>query len=275
MTHRHAGGGLALLCALVGLVSADPGRASAQGTTDTGVTSGGPTSPSAQPPVAAGPLAVTISASPTLASVGQTVTYSAQVSGAPPGKQVLYHWAFDGGTGYGQEITHSYADPGDYPVAVTVTVSSVAGLSGAADALTVVASDSQPSKAAGGGSSVVGGAGSGSGKGSGAGSGKAGTRRVAATRNAASGVANPLATQAPSPQAGQQVEGFLLTDAGVPFAPPSAAAPASGSGSPGGSGSGPGGAGSPAGVGGALALTIAIVTLGALDERRRISLRNS
>jgi hypothetical protein len=274
MRRRSAAGGLAILGSLTVLCGGAAG-ALAQGTTAAGVGSGDP-SQSVQAPATVGPLVVTMSASPTVASVGQSVTYTAQVSGVPPGKQVLYHWAFEGGTGFGEQITHSYSNPGDYPVAVTVTVSSVAGLSGAADTLTVVASPSKPSKAPGGGGSVTGAGGSGTGKGgAGAGSGKPGGRRVAAARRLPSGVANPLATQTPSAQTGQQVQGFLLTDSGLPFVPPSAVTPASTSGSSGGSGPGLGGVGGAAGVGGALALTIAIVTLGALDERRRISLRNS
>jgi PKD domain len=231
------------------------------------------------PPVPEGPLVVTMTASPQVAAVGETVTYTADVSGVPPGKHVRYDWAFSGGTATGQQVSHSYPDPGDYPVAVTVTVVSVAGLSGVADQLTVVVSNTRPSKTPGSGS--AGGQGSGSGTGSGHGSGSGAAKSAAARaakrakRAAAStGVANPLATQAPSPS-GDQVEGFLLTDAGAPFAPPVAQAPTSSAGGSGGSAAALGGAGGAAGVGGAVALTIAIVTLGALDERRRLSLRHA
>jgi hypothetical protein len=225
-----------------------------------------------------GPLVVTMSATPQVVSVGQTVTYTAQVSGAPSGKQVLYHWAFEGGTGTGEQITRTYPDPGDYPVAVTVTVASVAGLSGVADTLTVVVSNTSPSKVHGDGSSAVGGHGSGNGKGGGTGSGSSNSAHAAkpsGKSTAAQGVANPLASQAPSAPAGQQVEGFLLSDAGVPFVQPVSTAPTSTSGSSGGSDAGSAGVGGAAGIGGGIALTIAIVTLGALDERRRISLRNA
>jgi PKD domain-containing protein len=235
-------------------------------------------SQSTAPPVVDGPLVVTMTASPQVATVGETVTYTADVSGVPPGKQVRYDWAFSGGTATGQQVSRSYPNPGDYPVAVTVTVVSVAGLSGVADQLTVVVSNT-PAKVHGSASGSPGGQGSGSGTGSGHGSGNgsAEARAARAAKRAkqaaaAAGVANPLATQAPSP-AGVQVEGFLLTDAGVPFAPAVPQAPTPGAGGSGGAAAAVGGAASAAGVGGALALTIAIVTLGALDERRRLSLR--
>jgi hypothetical protein len=230
-----------------------------------------------QTPAVEGPLVVTMTASPDVVSVGQTVTYTADVSGVPPGKQVLYHWAFDGGTGVGQEITRTYPDAGEYPVAVTVTVASIAGLSGVADALTVVVSDSSPSSGSGNSSTVGGGAGDGKGGGgTGSGSSKAAhapTRSGKAT--APQGVPSPLPSQAPSGQGGVQVEGFLLTDPGVPFAPPTSTTPASSSSSAGGFDGGSAGVGSAAGIGGGVALTLAIITLGALDERRRISLRNA
>jgi hypothetical protein len=246
-------------------------------TTDTS----GDSNQSPAPPIPEGPLVVTMTASPQVAAIGQTVTYTAQVSGVPPGKHVRYDWAFSGGTATGQQVSRSYPDPGDYPVAVTVTVVSVAGLSGGASQLTVVVSNARPSKAPGSGSS--GAEGSGSGTGSGHGSGSGSSAKSAAARAAkrakqaaaAAGVANPLATQAPSAQAGDQVEGFLLTDAGAPFAPPLASTPTSAASGSGGSAAGIGGAGSAAGIGGAIALTIAIVTLGALDERRRLSLRHA
>jgi PKD domain-containing protein len=243
--------------------------------------SSGASSQTVSTPAPEGPLEVTMSASPQVALVGQTVTYTAQVSGAPPGRQILYHWAFEGGTGTGEQISRSYPDPGEYPVAVTVTVASVAGLSGVADQLTVVDSPAPPSKAPAAGGSAGGGRGSGTGKGGdGTGSGpshKAATHaaRHPAKAAAAAGVTNPLAVQAPSAQAGDQVEGFLLTDAGVPFVAPTTPTPTAASTGSGGSAAGLSGVGGAAGIGGGLALTIAIVTLGALDERRRISLRTA
>jgi hypothetical protein len=252
-----------------------PSQTPTSPTTDTS----GASDQTAAPPVPEGPLVVTMTASPQVAAVGQTVTYTAEVSGVPSGRHVRYDWAFSGGTATGQQVSRSYPDPGDYPVAVTVTVVSVAGLSGDASQLTVVVSNARPAKIPSSGS--AGGQGSGSGTGNGHGSGN-GSSKSAAARAAkrakqaatAAGVANPLATQAPSP-AGDQIEGFLLTDAGAPFAPAVAQTPTSSSSGSGGSAAGLGGAGGAAGVGGAIALTIAIVTLGALDERRRLSLRHA
>jgi hypothetical protein len=225
-----------------------------------------------------GPLVVTMSATPAVASVGQTVVYTTQVSGVPEGKQVLYTWAFEGGTGVGPVITRSYPEPGDYPVAVTVTVSSVAGLSGAADALTVVSAPSSSQAPANGGSAAAG-AGGASGKGAPGGGSGLGKPAHAAKRKAKAtttqGVGDPLPVEAPSAQGGAQVEGFLLTDSGAPFALPASTTPASASA---GGGDGSGGVPAPvdaAGISGGVGLTIAIVVLGALDERRRISLRDA
>jgi len=236
--------------------------------------------PADSPPV---PLVVTVSASPDVVLVGQTVTYTAQVYGVPSGKHVFYNWAISGVSGVGQvssTIHHSYSTPRDYPVAVTVTVKSSSALSGVATLVTHVVSPSKPSKVPGYGTSATGGGGSGSGRGTGNGSSsKPAASHVARARPhkpiIPSGVQNPLTGQARSPLAGARVEGFLLTDAGTPFVPPTPAAPTPGPDSSGGGGAGSAGIGGAAGVGGAVALTIAIVTLGALDERRRISLRHA
>jgi PKD domain len=251
-----------------------------QGTTSTPTQTTPTPTPTQPAPTVDGPLEVTMSVSPQVVTVGQTVTYTAQVTGAPPGRQVLYHWAFEGGTGVGQQISRTYQTAGDYPVAVTVTVASVAGLSGVADTLTVVVPNTPPAKQSGtpGSTGTGRGSGTGTGHGSGGGSSKSAAARAAkraAKQTPAQGVANPLAAQTPSAPTGQQVEGFLLTDSGVPVAPPATTAPTAGSTAAGGSGAGPAGVGSAAGVGGGIALTIAIVTLGALDERRRMSLRSA
>ncbi len=289
-------GALACAASLIGLVSigaagalALPGGGATGATTGnqgtfTSAPSGSPAPPvSTVPPVqaspAVGPLIVTMTASSQVARVDQTVTYTADVSGAPPGKRIIYEWALDGGgTATGQQISRSYATPGQYSVAVTVTVASVAGLSGLADQLTVVVPNAPPSKLRGAGTAAGGGSGSGHGRGGGGGSGSAKSPAARAKRSAgtasAQGVANPLPAQASSGLAAGQVEGFLLTVVGVPFVPP-AATPTPATSSSGGSDSGFAGGGSAAAVGGGIALTIAIVTLGALDERRRISLRNA
>jgi len=100
------------------------------------------------------------------------------VSGVPSGRHVRYDWAFSGGTATGQQVSRSYPDPGDYPVAVTVTVVSVAGLSGDASQLTVVVSNARPAKIPSSGS--AGGQGSGSGTGNGHGSGNGSSKSAAA-----------------------------------------------------------------------------------------------
>lgn len=57
--------------------------------------------------------------------VGQSVFFSAQIElgGRPPGTVVQYEWSFgDGSMGFGQQTSHTYSQPGTYPVTVTATV---------------------------------------------------------------------------------------------------------------------------------------------------------
>jgi PKD domain len=228
-------------------------------------------------------LKITASATPKRASVGQSVTFSAAAADLPPGADVTYDWSFgDGTTASGAQVTHAYSVIGQYAAAVTASVSASLGSAGASQVLTVVVGHPKKAKVAGAGTSDSGAGGSGTGKGgSGTGRGSqtkpasAAAPKTAAKSSSAPGVAKPLASQAPDSQAGEQVEGILLTGSGTPLAPLVAAATPSGStassaaqtASTGSAGVGAAGAG--------IALMIAIVTLGALDERRRISLRTA
>jgi PKD repeat protein/uncharacterized protein YraI len=73
------------------------------------------------PPASAGPPQAVISG-PTEAQVGQPVAFSAGNSGVAPGSQLTaYDWAFgDGSLAQGVDVTHIYANPGDYQVTLTV-----------------------------------------------------------------------------------------------------------------------------------------------------------
>jgi hypothetical protein len=224
-----------------------------------------------------GQLTVSAKATPKRTSVGQSVTFVATASGGSSGA-VSYDWSFgDGSTGSGSVVSHSYQAIGQYAAAVTATVPG----SGAVSAvLAVVVGHPKTSKVPGAGTSNSGVGGSGTGKGGG-GTGSGSSAKPAAHSapkttakvSSAPGVANPLAAQAPSPPVGDQVEGILLTDAGAPLAPLVSATSTPGSAASSASQTASTGGGSVGAVGGGLALTIAIVTLGALDERRRVSLR--
>ena len=198
--------------------------------------------------------------------------------GCPARRQVVYHWAYEGGVATGSQISHSYQVPGDYPVAVTVTVTSVLGLSGAASQTTVVVPDSPPSKLQGTGSSNGGGGGSGHGTGSRRRDGVV-EGRGRACRKAGPGDPHARRCQPagdPGARDGVRPTGRRLpadrdrnsVRAGVADHPDGGSANSGGSDRPGGRRRGRRGRRS-------FALTIAIVTLGALDERRRISLRHA
>jgi hypothetical protein len=229
-------------------------------------------------------LTVTASATPSRAGVGQDVTFSAQAADLPPGAQATYDWSFgDGTTASGAVVSHAYAVIGQYAAAVNVTVAASLGSAGASQVLTVVVGNPRKAKVAGAGTSDSGAAGSGTGKGKG-GTGSGSSSRPAAVHatpkrpakaSSAPGVASPLALQAADPQAGDEVEGILLTDAGTPLAPLVAATTPTGSQASSASQTASTGGGGIGVAGGGIALTIAIVTLGALDERRRVSLQTA
>jgi hypothetical protein len=228
-------------------------------------------------------LKVTASATPSRVSVGQTVTFTAQAAGLPPGAEATYDWSFgDGTSATGAVVTHAYATTGQYAAAVTAAVSASLGSAGQSEVLAVVVGNPKRSKVAGAGTANDATGGSGNGKGSGGtGSGTGikpaavhGARSTAKT-SSAPGVAKPLAAQAPDSQAGDEVEGILLTDPGAPLAPLVAATTPSGSTASSASQTAATGAGGIGAAGGGIALTIAIVTLGALDERRRTTLRTA
>ncbi len=69
-----------------------------------------------QPPIAL------FTHSPEAPNVNQKVTFNASTSYDPGGTIVAYNWEFgDGGTGTGAIVEHSYTNPGEYGVILTVT----------------------------------------------------------------------------------------------------------------------------------------------------------
>ncbi len=64
-------------------------------------------------------LSVRASASPSTVKTGQTVTFKASVSSPPAGAQISYSWDFgDGTTGFGASVTHTYSVSGDLQATV-------------------------------------------------------------------------------------------------------------------------------------------------------------
>ncbi len=230
---------------------------------------------------ASGQLKVTASATPKRAPVGQSVVFSAELSGLPPGFNATYDWSFgDGSTATGAVVTHSYLAIGQYAAAVDATIPGSGAVSAA---LEVVVGHPKKAKVAGAGTSTSGTGGSGTGKGVG-GTGSGSSAKPASVHapakppakvSSAPGVAKPLALAAPDRVPNGELEGILLTDAGAPLAPLVAATTPAGSAASTASQTASTGAAGIGVAGGSIALTIAIVTLGALDERRRIALRTA
>lgn len=68
------------------------------------------------------PPACSLTWAPTTPHEGQVVSFDGTASSDPDGAIVSWDWDFgDGGTGTGDQVTHSYAAPGDYAVTLTVT----------------------------------------------------------------------------------------------------------------------------------------------------------
>lgn len=216
-------------------------------------------------------LAVRASASPRRTSTGRTVSFRASVRFPPPGATLSYTWNFGDGTqGFGAEATHRYTREGEFQAQViangsggsteacpetcggVATVSVRVGTprtSPRADT-TQGATGANPNAPGSGGS----GSGSG-GSGSDAGSG---------------GGARPQAQRAPRVAGAETITGILLADSGTA---PRSSLPTLRSG--GGAGAEEAGSGSQGGgkLGGSIALTLTLIVLGALHERRGGRLR--
>jgi hypothetical protein len=243
-------------------------------------------------------LSVRLNASPTKVKLGQSVTFSASVRFAPAGAQLDYTWDFGDGTrGVGAQVTHQYTVSGDLQAQVKVqgangSTSQCATVCGGVASVDIQVEGRQrrPEQPRGmpqgGGSSPSlggtgsGGTGTGTGTGSGGSGGSAGAG--ASTPKPARRKPPPLRAQRPEPHspfssdpasgAGRTiVQGVLLASAGTAIEgglPPGRAA--------GGSKPAQGVTGTvknPSQIGGSLALALAIVSLGALRERRSVRLR--
>ena len=225
-------------------------------------------------------LAVRASATPRRASTGRTVSFSARVRFPPPGATLTYEWDFGDGTkGFGAQATHQYSEEGEFQAQVTArgtggsTAACPETCGGAASISVRVGKPrtsprpdrTQGSTGANPDASGTGGSGSGSG-GSGSGDGD----EPAAGDDAPAANERPRGERAPRAAAGETVTGILLADSGtaqsssLPSLRSAGATPAR-EGSEGSQGGGR--------LGGSIALTLALIALGALYERRDGRLR--
>jgi hypothetical protein len=228
-------------------------------------------------------LQVSALATPTQLPAGQTVSFQALVANPPAnGAQLDYSWSFgDGASALGSSPDHAYATDADYLAVVTVTSQ---GSRGQASVTVHVGHPHRTATGTGLGTTNAtgsGAGGSGTGKGgTGGGNNTGGGKGVTQPKPAPK---QPLARKSPAPGAAakaaakpsvpvsQPVRGILLADIGSPLdlrlsPPPPAGSPGAAHKSVGGSG------GFPAVIAG-IALALAIVTLGGLAERRRVTLR--
>lgn len=243
-------------------------------------------------------LSVRLNASRTKVKVGQSITFTASVRFAPPGAELTYAWDFgDGTSGVGTQVTHPYRVSGDLQATVEVqgsngSTAQCATLCGGVASVDVQVEgrERRPDQRrglpqGGGSSSSLGGTGSG-GTGTGTGSGTGGTGGAAggsaSTREPARKKPPPLRAQRPEPHspfstdpasgAGKTVvQGVLLASSGAPVEGGLAPGKAAGGATPARGVTGT--VRNSSQIGGSLALALAIVSLGALRERRSVRLR--
>ena len=232
------------------------------------------------------PLSVTVTAAKETVAVEETVYLAAQVA-APAGAQLSYSWSYgDGATStLATPPPHAYAVDGDYTAVVTVSDGS--GVSPRADVVIHVGHPHRTATGTGLGTtnatgSGAGGTGNGNG-GTGGGTNTGGTKGRTQPKPAPKpavrppnpvplpGAAAKAATARAAAVASQPVRGILLASLGSPLdlhlSPPPP------SGSPGAARKTVGGSSGIAAVLGGIALALAIVGLGGLAERRRVTLR--
>ncbi len=228
-------------------------------------------------------LQVTALATPTQLPAGQTVSFQALVANPPAsGAQLDYSWSFgDGASALGSSPDHAYATDADYLAVVTVTSQGSRGQASVTVHVghphrtatgTGLGTTNATGSGAGGSGSGKGGTGGGNNTGGGKGvtQPKPAPKQPVARKATAPGAAAKAAAK-PAVAASQPVQGILLADIGSPLdlrlsPPPPAGSPGAAHKSVGGSG------GFPAAIAG-IALALAIVTLGGLAERRRVTLR--
>jgi len=213
----------------------------------------------------------------------------------PPGASFSYVWSFDDGqSATGQTVTHRYTSAGDYQPRVEVTgsggnnarCSSSCGGPGRVD-VTVTGRERSPDETQGtalGGGTAGGGSGTGgTGTGTGTGSGS-GLTGGAAGGSPASRQRRPTAQRAQRPEprssfssdpasgAGKTIiEGLLLQGTGRQLA--GSLPQGSSGGTPKPAQGTPGTAGEASQIASGFLLALAIISMGALQERRRVRLR--
>ena len=240
-----------------------------------------------------GLLSVKVTANPRTAKVGQTVTLTADLQAPPPGASFTYVWSFDDGqTATGQTVTHRYEAAGDYQPRVEVTgsggtnarCSANCGGPGKTDVKITGSErkrDQQQGTALGGGSSGggtgSGGSGGGSGSGSGSGSGLTGgsrsepQRRPTAQRQQRPEPRQSFSSDPASGKGKTIIEGVLLQGTGRVLASGLPQSRSGGTPKPAKGVAGTANEGSE--IAGGLLLALGVVWLGALRERRRVTLR--
>jgi hypothetical protein len=239
-------------------------------------------------------LSVKVSPDPRTGKVGQTFTFTATVQAPPPGASFQYVWNFDDGqTATGQTVTHRFTAPGDYQARVEVTgtggtnarCSGSCGGPGHAD-VTVTGRQRSPDQTQGtplgggtaGGGTGTGGTGGGTGTGNGSGlTGGAGGSNSTSRRRAPTPRAErpeprePFSSDPASGEGKTIIEGVLLQGSGRVLA--GGLPQSKGGGTPKPAQGTPGTAGNASRVVGGVLLALAVVSMGALQERRRVRLR--
>jgi hypothetical protein len=239
-------------------------------------------------------LSIRASASPTTVKTGQTITFRASVRFPPAGASFTYTWDFDDGTsGSGATVTHTYNSSGNLEPRVTVhgsggSTAQCASVCEGTETVDVTITGKERNgplgtSDGGGGAASLGGTGTG-GTGSGTGSGGGGTDDTAfgAYPPQPKHKAPERAKQRPQPHsrfstdpqsgAGKTVvQGVLLAGSGKTIDSPLSKGSPAGNPKP---RKGEAGVPSdPSRVGFAVGLALAIMWLGALQERRRVRLR--
>jgi len=219
-------------------------------------------------------LAVRASASPRRTSTGRTVSFSARVRFPPPGATLTYTWNFGDGTqGFGAQVTHRYTREGEFQAQVIAN-----GSGGSTEACPQTCgggatvsvrvgtprTSPRPDTTQGATGTDLDAPGSGGG-GSGSGSGGAGSGGGTAERRA-----RPQAQHAPRVAGAETITGILLADSGTAL---KSSLPTLSSGD--GAGAEESSSGSQGGgkLGGSIVLTLVLIVLGALHERRGGRLR--
>lgn len=219
-------------------------------------------------------LPVRASARPRRTSTGRAVSFSARVDPPPPGAALTYRWDFGDGTqGFGAQVKHQYTQEREFTA--QVIASGRGGSSAACEetcggGATVSVLVGTPGTSARpdttqGTSATSPGTGRGSGRGAGGSGSGTGPASATGGRNS-----RRQAQRAPRGAGADTVTGILLADSGTALKSSLPTLRSAGA-----ARAGQASAGSPGGgrLGGSIALTLALIVLGALHERRGGRLR--